>query len=240
MATPIEASPRSSRRPVGPRGRAGLVLPLVALLGALPALAEPRWNFRAQEDGVAVYNREVVGSPIKEVKAEGVIDAPPAAVFAMIADVDSYPKTMPYTAVTKVLERSPDGRSLVYYARLSLPIISDRDYILRVAEEKRPADGMPPYRLTWKAVPDPRAPPPIKGVVRLSDVGGSWDLEPIRGGKATHAVYFVHLDPQSPLPGFLVDKGNSQSVPKLFEHVREWAQKPPYAQTAQAPQASKP
>ncbi|MHB1843940.1 MAG: START domain-containing protein [Deltaproteobacteria bacterium] len=210
-------------------------LPIVAcLLLSTPALAERPWTFRVQEDGVAVYNRDVPGSSVKEVRAEGVIDAPPAAVWAMISDVASYPKTMPYVNECLVLEPPTDGRSLVYYSRLGLPIISDRDYVLKVTLEKRPADGPPPYRMSWSSASDPKAPPPKPGVVRLTDVAGDWELEAIRDGKATHAVYFVHLNPQSPLPAFVINKANSQSVPELFQRVREWSKKAPYAQAADA------
>lgn len=207
------------------------LLALATLPLASPARAEPQWEFRSQNDGIAVYNRNAQGSSIKEVKAEGMIDAPPAAVWAVLRDIVSYPKTMPYTRVTEILGQEKDGNILYYYTALALPIVKDRDYSLKVTLDHVPADGSGVYRLSWVAGNDyPKAPPAKSGFVRLSEVAGYWELTPKQDGKATHAVYFVHTDPASPLPGFILNKANSDTVPKVFNAVREWAKKAPYAQ----------
>jgi ribosome-associated toxin RatA of RatAB toxin-antitoxin module len=213
------------------RAMFGCPLTLLVLLAlSAPALAEPQWEFRTKTDGISVYNRVTPGSPVKEVKAEGEIDSPPAAVWAVLRDIAGYPKTMPYTKVTVVLGQEKDGAVIYYYTALGLPIISDRDYSLKVSVDHLPSDGSGMYRLSWVSGNDyPKAPAKQKGYVRLTEVAGSWELTPTKGGAATHAIYFVHTDPASPLPNFILNKANTDSVPKVVNALREWAKKPPYS-----------
>jgi hypothetical protein len=208
------------------------VLFLTLLAAAAPALADPQWELRTTTgDGISVYNRNTPGSPVKEVKAEADIDAPPAAVWAVLRDIAAYPKTMPYTKVTAVLGQERDGAAIWYYTALALPIVSDRDYTLKVVVDHVPTDGSGMYRFSWVAGNDyAKAPPKQKGYVRLSEVAGYWELTPLKGGAATHGVYFVHTDPASPLPNFILNKANTDTVPKVVNAVREWAKKAPYAQ----------
>jgi hypothetical protein len=210
------------------------LLPLLAL-AALPLASEARaerpWDFRTQTDGIAVYNRDTPGSPLKEVKAEGMIDSPPAAVWAVLTDIESYPKTMPYTRTTQILGKEQDGKVVYYYTALALPIVKDRDYSLKVTLDHVPTDGSGIYRLSWVAANDfPKAPPVKDGFVRLTSVSGYWELTPKQDGKATHATYYVYTDPASSLPTFITNKANSDTVPKVVNAVREWAKKAPYAQ----------
>jgi len=204
---------------------------LLALVLAASAAAEPAWDSRGQIDGISIYNRSTPGSSIKEVKSEGSIDSPPAAVWAVLRDIAAYPQTMPYTRVTTILGQEDGGNVIYYYTALDLPIVTDRDYTLKLRVEHVPADGSGVYRLSWTSANDyAKAPPPLRHYVRLSEVSGYWELTPEDGGKATHAVYYVHTDPASPLPSFITNKANTDAVPKVWRAVREWAKKAPYAQ----------
>lgn len=200
---------------------------LAALALAAPAGAP--WSSRGQVEGISIYNRSVPGSSIKEVKAEGLIDSPPPAVWAVLRDITAYPKTMPYTRLTTILGEEGGGNVIYYYTALDLPIVKDRDYTLKITLDHTPADGSGIYRISWVAANDyPKAPPPLSHYVRLTEVSGYWELTPQEGGKATHAVYYVHTDPASALPSFITNKANTDAVPKLWRAVREWAKKPPY------------
>ncbi len=201
---------------------------LAVLLSAAPQ-AETPWDLRGQVDGVSIYRRSAPGSSVKELKSEGTIDAPPAAVWAVLRDIGSYPKVMPFTRVTTILDSQGGGRVIYYYTALDLPIVKDRDYTLKLTVDHTPADGSGMYRLSWVAANDfPKAPPPLPHYVRLSEVSGYWELTAADGGKATHAVYYVHTDPASSLPSFITNKANTDAVPKLWRAVREWSKKPPY------------
>ncbi len=199
-------------------------------LAAGPASAQAPWDLRGETDGVTVYNRSAPGSNIKEVKSEGTIDSPPAAVWAVLRDIPAYPKTMPYTRVTTILGEERGGAVIYYYTALDLPIVKDRDYTLKITVDHTPADGGGAYRLSWVAANDyPKAPPKLSHYVRLNEVSGYWELTSADGGKATRATYYVHTDPESALPSFLTNKANTDAVPKVWRAVREWSKKSPYA-----------
>jgi hypothetical protein len=57
----------------------------------------------------------------------------------------------------------------------------------------------------------------------LSTLQGSWLLEPIRGGAATHARYRVQIDLAGSVPKWMVSGGAAKNIPKLFEGVRKQA-----------------
>ena len=104
-------------------------------------LSDEGWKLAAvRENNVAIYSRARPGSPLKEFKAVGPIDAPTYAVCAVIDDFLNYPKFMPFTTESRLIKR--DGDSIVGYQRLSPRICEDRDYTLRVWKKSWP---------TWKA-----------------------------------------------------------------------------------------
>src|SRR5262245_65511188 len=70
----------------------------------------------ARENNLAIYSRARPGSPLKEFKAVGAIDAPTYAVCAVIDDFQNYPKFMPFMTETRLIKR--DGDSLVGYQGL--------------------------------------------------------------------------------------------------------------------------
>src|SRR5262249_31930570 len=99
------------------------------------------WKLTTREKDVAIYSHPRPGSPVKEFKAVGPIDAPTSAVCAVIDDFENYPKFMPYMTECRLIRR--DGDSMIGYQRLSPKICADRDYTLRVWKKSWPAtDGL--------------------------------------------------------------------------------------------------
>ena len=125
------------------------------VLPALVMTAEPKWEKAAETGGVTVLRRDKEGSSVKEVKATAVFDAAPKAVWAVINDLDNYKEFMPYTAEAKVLERSPDGKEVVSYQHLTAPIVSERDYLIKLRNESTTTDDGKTgyYKVVWNALP---------------------------------------------------------------------------------------
>ena len=53
------------------------------------------WTAEAKANGVAIHSRIRNGATLKEVRGAGVIDAPPAMVFAVLDDAESFASFMP-------------------------------------------------------------------------------------------------------------------------------------------------
>ena len=67
---------------------------LFALLGALlcaqtAVAADPGWILQSDDNGIKIYTREKPGTAIREVKAVGVVDAPPHACMNVVEDLSS-------------------------------------------------------------------------------------------------------------------------------------------------------
>src|SRR5438046_2710739 len=86
------------------RGIFGGLGTILLLTGAAALADEPPasvdskegWKLSSQPAGVAIYSRPHPGSPVKEFRAIGEIDAPTPIVNAVIDDFESYPRFMPF------------------------------------------------------------------------------------------------------------------------------------------------
>lgn len=195
------------------------------VLPALVMTAEPKWEKAAETGGVTVLRRDKEGSSVKEVKATAVFDAAPKAVWAVINDLDNYKDFMPYTAEAKVLERSADGKEVVSYQHLTAPIVSERDYLIKLRNESTTTDDGKTgyYKVVWNALPPEKDSmmPEKKDVVRVRVNDGYWQLEGNADASKTFATYYVYTAPGGSIPTFVINIANTEAVPKVFESIRK-------------------
>ena len=192
---------------------------LVTTQAPVAGPGEPSWKKAAQSDGVAVYTRVKKGTNLQELTAVGMIDAPPLQVWKAVRDYDNYKTKMPYTEESRVLSKAPDGKSLTFYSVINAPLVSRRDYVIRVRDESAWQDGKGFLKATWTSIQD--GPPPKPDVVRVAINDGSWLLEPKQDGKKTLATYYVFTDPGGSLPRWVANSANGTAVPNVFKCVRK-------------------
>jgi len=181
-----------------------------------------------RENNLAIYSRLRQGSPLKEFKAVGAIDAPTYAVCAVIDDFQNYPKFMPFMTETRLIKR--DGDSMIGYQRLSPKICADRDYTLRVWKRSWPASDGRVFMSQWFPANE-LGPPETKGVVRVKICEGKWLLEP-DGAIKTRATYFIYSDTGGPLPSFIANHVSLTGISRLFAAIRKQVKDPKYAVAA--------
>jgi hypothetical protein len=195
---------------------------LVPLPGAGPSIAWaekpppkielPRRGFELikQDRGVAVYQNE--NANMIWIGAVGVIPAAPDKVYDALLDYDRQVGRIGRVSEIKVLQRESDG--LYVYQRLNLPVISDRDFTLRVAHG---LDGARRW-ITYWAVTD-RGPKPRDGIVRVTRHRGVWELLPLPGGKTTLARYELRIDLGGDVPLWMAKSGAGDEIPELYSNV---------------------
>jgi Polyketide cyclase / dehydrase and lipid transport len=183
------------------------------------------WKLAAREKNVAIYSRLRPGSPIKELKAIGAIDAPTSAVSGVIDDFQNYPKFMPSVTECRLIGR--DGDALVGYQRLSPKICADRDYTLRVWKKSWPAPDGPVFMTYWSPAND-LGPPEKKGVVRVKICEGQWLLEP-DGATSTRATYLIYSDTGGVIPSFIANRVSLTGIGRLFAAIRKQVKDPKYS-----------
>ena len=162
-------------------------------------------------DGVDVYMRKDTGAI--ELAAVGEFDAPPAEVQAALLDYGSHPRVNKHLAESTVLARRPG--ELVVYQHLKLPVISDRDFTLHIAWTEGSMRG---FRFNIDGGQGPAAKPKL---VRMTTLNGRWDLEPIRDGNATRAVYHVQIDFAGSVPRWMVRGGAAKDLPGVYMGMRK-------------------
>lgn len=182
------------------------------------------WVITNQDNDVTIYSRVHPGGTMKEYKAVGTVAVAPRVLQAVLDDVESYPKFMPYITECKILKR--EKASLVSYQRVSPPFCTDRDYTLRVKHEtKSTKDGMV-YICRWELANE-LGPAEKSDIIRVKINEGSWTMEPT-DGNTTRATYYVYADSGS-LPAWLAAKANQIAIGKLFEALRKQAKDAKYA-----------
>jgi hypothetical protein len=183
------------------------------------------WKLSDREKNVTIYSRPRPGSPLKEFKAVGPIDAPTGAVSAVIDDFQNYPKFMPYMTECRLIKK--DGDSIVGYQRLSPKVCADRDYTLRVWKKSWPSTDGLVFMSHWAPAND-LGPPETKGVVRVKLCEGKWLLEP-DGATKTRATYFIYTDTGGFIPSFIANRISQTGITKLFAAIRNQVKDPKYA-----------
>jgi len=143
----------------------------------------------------------------------------------VLEDVDSYPNFMPYTAECRVLKR--EGEMILAYQRISAPMVSDRDYTIRVHTNVKKVEAGTVYFSHW-TTDNAAGPPEKRGVVRVNLCEGSWLLEPT-GPNSTHATYQIYTDSGGLIPSFIKERAGPAGIRKLFEAIRKQARDPKYA-----------
>lgn len=201
--------------------------PAVAILVGLSLGAEAKWEEKAKTDGVVVYTRNRPGTGVREIKAEGTVDSPPRAVFRVLDDHDNYAKTMPYTDESRVVGREPGGVKF-FYSVINAPLVSMRDYTIRVVDQTDPKDPKGTLKVGWTVAND-KGPAEREGVVRVKVNDGTWVLEPLDGGAKTQATYFLFTDPGGSLPVWVINKANSSTIPDIYKALRKFSKEPKYS-----------
>jgi hypothetical protein len=185
---------------------------VIAATLPLVASADPSLEVVADASGVIV-RRDRDGSPTRFV-AEGRLPGTPAAVLEVLLDYEQQVNRFPRVAESRVLRR---GAGLLFvYQRLRLPIVSDRDYTLRVRYGVEGERTWLRYETRNESGPAPRS-----GIVRAPENRGLWQLIPTADGRETRARFEMRFDLGGWIPGSLARGGTPRELVQLFERIRE-------------------
>jgi hypothetical protein len=189
---------------------------LVLLLFATPAVADDGWTRVDEEHGIVVDAREFPGSSLREVRASIHSNLPPATIAAVVWRYEDHARFVPHLAHAEVVrDVSPNER--IVYEQLALPLLKDRDVVLRARRETA-ADGTIDIRTT--AI-DGEGPPATSRFVRVQISEGHWHLAPAAGG--TDLVYDIRTDVGGSVPAWIVNRAQREAVPDLVNAMLDRA-----------------
>lgn len=163
-----------------------------------PSFAQSDWSLAKDADGIKVYVRNVVGSPLREFRGEVQLKATPEAVVKVLRDANAFRKWMPDVAASELLKAS-DTEQFHYLDNKAPWPVSNRDGVYHFVYS-RPGDGTVTIRV--EAVPD--YVPLREGKVRIPQANGQWKLVPNADG--VNVTYQMHASPGGSIPGWLADQ----------------------------------
>ncbi|MBS2032452.1 MAG: hypothetical protein JST54_31440 [Deltaproteobacteria bacterium] len=190
---------------------------------ALVASGAPGAWEQVSSGEVEVWVRQTPHSGVREVRASKVIHASAERLKALISDEERArhgPHVVEYRSVA-----DPSPGVWIRYARVSVPLMEDRDAFVRVTQDRDlQPDGTGEYHLSWVPWGDDR--PTRSGVVRVRQTRGYWDIQSLGNG-FSRVEYDLACDPGGMMPSFVVNLVNKRLVPGvLFDLERDALKQP--------------
>jgi len=174
------------------------------------------WQLRKNQDGIPVYTRIVVGSPILEFKANVIIDAPLPKAIALFED-DKQIRRWYYQCVFSKFVENDGPKKEVIYLILHLPWpVAPRDFVFSRTRSKETDHGVISYTLT--ALPNRL--PLVKGLIRVKSIESVWSFKSLPRGQ-TEMFFQQHTDSAGSVPASLVNAGMADTPYYSLRNFRE-------------------
>jgi len=188
------------------------------------------WELLKVEHGITVERRRVAGSALRELRGRGLVDAPLAAVLAVLEDEAQRAQQKAGCAGIESGSGRPGARSAILYDRTRAPWpVADRDVVLRADTLLDVAERT--VRIDFVTT-ESACLPPIPGVVRMPFMRGHYVLRPAGGGLLTDVEYQVHADPGGTLPRWTANLASKQLPYTTIADLRKKSLLPAHAATA--------
>lgn len=160
-----------------------------------------------EDRGVKVYKNKI--SQDIWLTAEGHFDTPPINVFVAILDYPRQVGVMKRIAKSQILDCGTGW--MIVYQRLNLPMISDRDYVIRITY----GDDDGTYWVKYKAI-EHVGPPVQPGVERVTRNEGSWQVKAGSSGRGALVHYEMMIDLGGWVPKWMVRHGADGEMQRVF------------------------
>ena len=159
-----------------------------------------------REGRVVLIDREPSGGAGVALRACGLIDAPPGAVWPVVRNCGAYDLFLPGVSRSE-LDRHSDSVVLCDET-VDLPFpLGALHSVTRVLESARPEGG---FERRWTL---------IRGSYRR--LNGSWTVLPWdESRERTLVIYELDMDPETVIPDFLLRRAQSTAAPEVFAALR--------------------
>lgn len=194
---------------------AGLrVMPLLAAVATVTAIcataicatATAGLREKLEKGDVVITQRDIKGSDLPESTMKGLVNAPPAAVWAFLSECNKYKRYMPRTKSAKQLSKK--GNVVVCKVVVDMPWPMDDLW-----SETKAIHTVKPklFRRAWTL---------IRGTYTKNS--GSWTIVPYGDdGKRSLVTYKMHAEPTTAVPKWMQRKAAKSTLPDLMHAVRK-------------------
>jgi len=184
--------------------------------------APPAWEKLGEDDGIAVYRREVPGSPLIAFKGEGIVDASILRVASVLSDSARATEWIDSLAESKIVRQVSETET-IHYDHVGTPfVLKDRDFVSDCKLEFDPSQKK--VTLKIHAVTDPLAPPTT--YVRGELLESSFTLTSLEHGTKTNVVAEIHADPKGSVAHWIVNLFQKRWPRNTITRLRKQVAKP--------------
>jgi hypothetical protein len=212
----------SESRRLGGRALLFFVMLSAGAVAGGSAPNDPPWEKFDEDDGIAVFRREVPGSPIIALRGEGVVNAPLLRVASVLVDTARAPEWIDSLTETKVVRKLSDDEYIEWDHIKTPVILKDRDFVFDIKMELNPKDKQ--LSLNYHSVYDSGA--PKTDYVRGEFTYGTFRLTSIEGGKKTRILAEVLADPKGSVAKWIVNLFQKDWPHKTIASLRKQVAKP--------------
>ena len=198
--------------------------PAQAPQAAAPQAASPQpaWEKIGDDDGIAVYRREIPGSPIVAFKGEGVVDQSIIRVASVIVDSSRATEWVDSLKEARILRQVSETET-IHYDHVGTPIVmKDRDFVSDCKLEFEPAQKK--VSLKIHSVNDASA--PQTSYIRGELLHSSFVLTALDHGTKTRVVAEIHADPKGSVAKWIVNLFQKKWPHNTITSLRKQAAKP--------------
>lgn len=209
----------------------GLTLALPAAHADSPAIAQapssqapapPAWEKIGDDDGIAVFRREVPGSPLIAFKGEGIIDASILRVASVLSDSARATEWVDSLTESKIIRQVSETET-IHYDHIGTPfVLKDRDFVSDCKLEFDPSQKQ--VTLKIHAVTDPGA--PQTSYVRGELLNSSFTMTSLEHGTKTKIVAEIHADPKGSVAHWIVNLFQKHWPHNTISRLRKQVAKP--------------
>jgi ribosome-associated toxin RatA of RatAB toxin-antitoxin module len=178
------------------------------------------WETVSHDEGILVERRREPGTTFYEVRASTHTPFPPSVIFATLWKHEEYVEFVPYLKKLEILKQSAHEK--VIYEQIKMPpLISDRDYTIKITAEHDAARGA--IHIRFVAVPD-EGPPEQSNYVRVKHIQGGWTLE-LASDSGSEVTYVVASHPGGTVPAWIINAAQKEATPNLLKAMLQRVEK---------------
>ena len=175
------------------------------------------WQKHKEKHGIVVERRAGAGSKFYEYRAVATMPMPPAQLSELMWSTVPT-RTGPMLKKRQMLQQSKD--TLLFYDQIKTPVVSDRDYTMRMHRRTLGSDR---YEMTFITANE-EGPPVDPHYVRIPAISGRWLIEPEPGKDGhSHVTYQTYSEPGGSVPAFVISGPQVDqvviSIENLAKHI---------------------
>lgn len=185
--------------------------------------AQSTWTFKTESAGIKVYVDKQSPLKVKPIKVEGVLNATPQQIAAVLMDIKNYPDWV-YKMKSASVVKQASATDLFYYAVIDMPWpTQNRDFAAHITAAQDPATKV----ITVDAPSVADLVPQKDDLVRVKKSTGKWILVP-DGTRQTKVTYYLILEPDGGAPAWIINLFVSDGPMQSFKKLKEQVQKAEY------------